>query len=124
MVDCYVFPTLISRCRRHRRYPYIIIVVVVEFDPLYYSFRFGFPSRSPLFIVVDLQHKTNNGDHPSRPIDRFYRSVSLSCRTVSFFLSLRVVLVLLRPPTPTDDTPTPSLLFVRYFCEQYFTTYE
>ena len=35
----------------------------------------------PLFIVVDLHHKTNNRDH----LTRLYRSVSLSCCIVSFF---------------------------------------
>ena len=51
-----------------------------------------------------LHHKTNNDDHPSRPYERIYRSVSLSCRTGSFPPSLRALLVLL-PPTPTGTTP-------------------
>ena len=52
----------------------------------------------------------------SSSFNRIYISVSLSCRTGSFFHSLRVLLVLvrvllLRRRTPTDDTPTPSLLW-------------
>ena len=43
-----------------------------------------------------------------------YGSVSLSCRTVSFFLSLRVLLVLLRPPTPTP-IPTNTTTCYSYF---------
>ena len=76
--------------------------------------------QTPLFIVIDLHHKQ------IIVITRRVRSaVSIrlfivSCRidpslyrvVPDLFLSLCVVLVLLllRPPTPTDDTPTPSLL--------------
>ena len=57
--------------------------------------------------------QTNNRDHPTRP---FYRSVTLSCRTVSFCLSLRVifvlVLVLVCLSTPTGPTPSPLFLMM------------
>ena len=45
-----------------------------------------------LFIVADLLHKTNDCDHPTRPF--YYRSVSLSCRMASLFLSLCVLWIL------------------------------
>ena len=73
------------------------------------------PSRhSDLVSVLLLPRPSTISIDPSlnySPFDRIYRSVSLSCRTLSVFLSLRVLLILVRvflpPPTPTDDTPTP-----------------
>ena len=62
----------------------------------------------PLFIVLDLHHKTNNRDHPTRIDPSLYRIDPSLYRVVpDLFLSLCVIHVLLRPPTPTDDTPTP-----------------
>ena len=68
--------------------------------------------QPPLFIVLDLHHKTNNRDHPTRSFDcidpslhRFFRVIRylFSSLYVSFYLVL-----LLRPLTPTG-TATPIL---------------
>ena len=119
--------------------------MVVEFDPLYYSFRFYFPSCSfssflsfsscywyyyshhHCLVRLIFTKNRNNRDHPTRFRLQYRpdRSVSLSCHTGSFRLSLRVVLVLVlvlililvRPPTPHRDWTTPSAIsmFLQYW---------
>ena len=96
------------------KYPGIAVVVVVEFDPLYYSFRFYFPSCSfssflsfsscywyyyshhHCLVRLIFTKNRNNRDHPTRFRLQYRpdRSVSLSCHTGSCCLSLCVVLVL------------------------------
>ena len=105
------------RCRGYGRNgnPCVCGVCSFRFNFPHVLFVFFFPPslliifQPPLFIVFDLHQNTNNRDRPSCPTVWF---ASLSCRTVSFSLSFySVLLVPIRPPTPNDDTPTPSLLW-------------
>ena len=102
----------------HAINPSLYCVVPDLFLSLYVSLRSCWCSSSSssfdrIFLSVPFRSCFSSC---SSRLDPIYRPVSLSCRTVSFFLSLRVVLVLLCPPTPTDDTPTPSL----WSWNQYF----
>ena len=96
-------------------YQRVTDVVVVEFDPLYYSFRFDFrscscssfrlllprllvlvllfqPSNHPCLLwLIFVHYKTNNRDHPSRPFERNYRSsIRLFIVSSRIFLSLSI----------------------------------
>ena len=70
--------------------------------------------RRPYLIVIDLHHKTNNRDHPSRWFWRI--DPSLYPVVPDLFLSLCVARVLLPPPPPPMTTPTSyslSLMIVK-----------
>ena len=97
------------------KYQRAAAAVVVEFDPLYYSSRFGFLSRSCSSLLCSIF----NTKQKCMITRRVCSTVSIRLfivshgHTVSFSLSLRVLLVLvfLRRRTPNDDTPIPSLLW-------------
>ena len=82
----------------------IVFFDVVEFDPLYYSFHSGCPSRLCSSFRLLLTLLLNNRDHPSRP---FY------CIDLSFYHAVRyLVLLLLRCRKSVQDLRVVTFLLL------------